>query len=397
MNTLPFRCGVRCIASLVSLACAVAFCAQEGPQPAGSQPAQDRPADLPQSFDRAQSFSEREVLALESAMQQLQEQRARLADEIERTRSVVRMLEEQLRQARLEKVDNEDIERVKAEYDNNLALLKTQEDQYKALAQQMLGIEMQNNELRAKISAQQAEREQVARQREMEAAEKRRQDAEQQAATIYRDVAALAQLPDSATALYEALRASEVQQLQAQYAGLQERLAQLEQLYQRGAISQTELSDTKTQAATVLAKMRQATIQSMIEQVEREREGFAQRNDPLRGEVSGQMLQTEFFRGYLDTVQRYSQLSRDPADAAVAAVVTAADLLRSQGPKASIEYFKPILEELSRASDPASSAAEAAVRMQLAEAYHAAGQDADALQVLRTLIVRRGAADKAPE
>lgn len=379
MTTHRIRTLSSSLATVAVLALAVAICT-------GGQD-QTRPDTQEQKRAAAQA-GQRDLLVLEAEMKQLQDERAHVADELERTRSLVRMLQERLRDARLQKAEGEEVERVQAEHDNNLVLLEKQEGEFKKLSARVQELEMHHAELAERIDVERNQREQAVRVQELQAAEQRRADAEKSAMEIYRDVSALAQQPDSAKALKEALRASEVQQLQAQYAGVQERLAQLEQLYQKGAISQTELTDTKTQAATLLAEMRQATIRSMIDQVETEREGYAQRNDPLKADVTGNVLQTEFFRGYLDTVQRYSELSREPADAAVAAVVTAADLLRAQGPQASIEYFKPILAELEGATDDAARAAEAAVRMQLAEAYHTAGQDADALEVLRPLIIR---------
>lgn len=329
-----------------------------------------------------------ETARMKTELAQFQGASAELEDRVQRAREFLRDLDEQLRNARLRNTPEEEMKPVLEERQRAEAEVRELTEQRDLTHQQMQNMEARYAQYKAQIAQQEEQRQRIQREQDLSETEKRRAEAQQAAEAVYRDALTLAQQPDASKALQEALVQSELQQLQARYAGLQQRLAELQQLYRQGAVSQAELTETKTQADVILAEMRGATIRGLLQQVEGERSGFESRNK--QPEVAADVLQTEFFRGYLDTVQRYSALSRDPADAAVAAVVTAADLLRSKGPKASIEYFKPILEELSRASDPASSAAEAAVRMQLAEAYHAAGQDADALNVLRTLIVRGG-------
>lgn len=153
-----------------------------------------------------------------------------------------------------------------------------------------------------------------------------------------------------------------------------------------------------------LAELRQAELRRLLEEVERQQQAFQERSETDRPqavppEAREGALQTAFFRGYLDTVQQYARLSSDPSNAAVAAVVTAADLLREAGPQASIEYFEPILRDIQRArqTDPGLGAAEAAVRLQLAEAYQAVGRQTKALEVLRGLIVPGQASGQAEE
>lgn len=90
--------------------------------------------------------------------------------------------------------------------------------------------------------------------------------------------------------------------------------------------------------------------------------------------------QTEMMRSWLETVERYSNLAHDPSATAVAAVVTAGDLLRQRGPEAAIEYFNGLLPEVRN------DAVRRAIRLQLVELYKASGQADKALDQLRTLI-----------
>lgn len=369
-------------------------------QDGGRQPPRQPPVARQGSQDplRGQPLEDtaaQETARMEAELAQLQGASAELDDRMQRAREFLRDLDEQLRNARLRNAPEEEMKPVSEERQRAETELRQITEQRDLMQRQVQDMETRYAQFKAQIAQQEEDRQRVQREQNLSETEKRRAEAQQAAEAVYRDALMLAEQPDAAKALHEALVQSDLQQLQARYAGLQQRLAELEQLYRQGAVSQSELTETKTQADVILAEMRGATIRGLLQQVEGERSSFEARNKAT--DVTGEVLQTEFFRGYLDTVQRYSALSRDPADAAVAAVVTAADLLRQKGPQASIDYFEPILEELSRASDPASGAAEAAVRMQLAEAYHAAGQDADALNVLRTLIVRGGTADKAPQ
>src|SRR5688572_5467959 len=49
--------------------------------------------------------------------------------------------------------------------------------------------------------------------------------------------------------------------------------------------------------------------------------------------------QVDVMRGYLDLVERYTRLSRDPAAGGIAAVVATRDILMPRGPQAVIEHF----------------------------------------------------------
>jgi hypothetical protein len=92
------------------------------------------------------------------------------------------------------------------------------------------------------------------------------------------------------------------------------------------------------------------------------------------------MRQFEIMRTYLEIVDRYSQISSNPTTAGIAAVVSAAEVLKPQGPQAGIEYFNKILPEVKN------EAVARAIRAQLAELYKAAGQQDKSLEQLHALI-----------
>jgi thioredoxin-like negative regulator of GroEL len=88
----------------------------------------------------------------------------------------------------------------------------------------------------------------------------------------------------------------------------------------------------------------------------------------------------EMMRNYLDIVDRYARLARDPNHAGIAAVVGAADILKPRGTDAAIEYFNKLLPDVK------SPAVQRAVRIQLIELYKQAGKQDQALEQLRTLM-----------
>ena len=85
----------------------------------------------------------------------------------------------------------------------------------------------------------------------------------------------------------------------------------------------------------------------------------------------------EMLRGYLDAVDRYARLTRDPANSGIAAVVSAADILRPRGADVAIDYFNKILPEVK------TPAVQRASRLQLVDLYKAAGKQDQALEQLR--------------
>ena len=110
-------------------------------------------------------------------------------------------------------------------------------------------------------------------------------------------------------------------------------------------------------------------------------------NDPpppdgadLQPTFRGEVIRFDLMRGYLDLVDRIARLSRDPTTSGVAAVISAADLLKARGADAGIEYFTQLLET------PKNDAVERAIRIQLIELYKQSGQHEKALEQLTELI-----------
>jgi hypothetical protein len=96
----------------------------------------------------------------------------------------------------------------------------------------------------------------------------------------------------------------------------------------------------------------------------------------------------EHLRNYLGVIEAYSRLSRDANQAGIAAVVTAADMLRPRGADAGIEYFTKLLPEVK------SPAVQRAIRLQLVDLYKATGKSEEALTQLRE--VMKGAPETEP-
>jgi len=92
------------------------------------------------------------------------------------------------------------------------------------------------------------------------------------------------------------------------------------------------------------------------------------------------MEQVERMRNWLDVVDRYVRMARDPVDAGIAAVITANDLLRPRGADAAISYFTKLLPDVTN------DAVKRAIRLQLIELYKASGQQDKALEHLQSLI-----------
>ena len=99
-----------------------------------------------------------------------------------------------------------------------------------------------------------------------------------------------------------------------------------------------------------------------------------------QGRSLGAGGQLDAMRNYLDVFDRYSKLSRDPASAGVAAVVTAGEILRARGADSAIAYFTKILPDVKNDS------VQRAIRLQLVELYKMSGQQDKALDQLQTLM-----------
>jgi hypothetical protein len=111
--------------------------------------------------------------------------------------------------------------------------------------------------------------------------------------------------------------------------------------------------------------------------------GFRFRNEPMR--------QFDVMRGYIDIVDRFSRLSRDPSTAGVAAVIAAADMLKQKGPDSAIEYFNKLLPEVKNET------VQRAIRIQLAELYRHNGSHDKALEQLDVLIKSAGPENASPK
>jgi len=92
------------------------------------------------------------------------------------------------------------------------------------------------------------------------------------------------------------------------------------------------------------------------------------------------------FQGYLTMVGQYRKLASDPEASGVAAVVSAADILRKGGPQEAINYFTKVLPDVKQ------DAVRRAIRLQLIDLYKAANQPDKALEQLNVLIT----ADNSP-
>ena len=115
--------------------------------------------------------------------------------------------------------------------------------------------------------------------------------------------------------------------------------------------------------------------------------GMPDMNGPQRGGPDGPggpggpMRQFDILRAFLDAVDHYAKISSDPTTAGIAAVVSAADVLKPRGPEAAIDYFNKVLPEVKNES------VARAIRAQLAQLYKDSGQQDKSLEQLHMLIV----------
>jgi hypothetical protein len=366
--------------------------------PAQEQQSQPQQAQEQRTDERAVQ----EEVALRYRVKELQREAATLRNEYGRARSVTDQLETSLRQMRLDGLEGDELARLNDEL--QVAMTRARD-----LAARLDVAEVAAAEAESSLALfhdrkllEQQKQHQIEQREQLRQSADQQQRAMAQAEQTLAEARQLAQGDNPAAAIGQALAQTEVQKLQRQYAALQQQAEHARALAERGVATAQELIELEARADMALAELREAELRRLLEQVQREQDGFEARNaqepQPTDQEQSREaVLQTAFFRGYLDTVKQYAELSSDPEAAAVAAVVTAADLLRDQPPQASIEYFEPLLQELHQkrvdtfgASHPRSTmptAVEAAVRMQLAEAYNAAGDRGRALEVLRGVIL----------
>lgn len=102
----------------------------------------------------------------------------------------------------------------------------------------------------------------------------------------------------------------------------------------------------------------------------------------------------EAMRIYLDLVDRYARIARDPTQAGVAAVVQTADVLKPRGAAAVIEHFEKLLPEVKN------EAVARAIRLQLVDLYRQTQQADKAVtqlsELIKTAPAGSGAAEATP-
>ena len=94
-------------------------------------------------------------------------------------------------------------------------------------------------------------------------------------------------------------------------------------------------------------------------------------------------------RGWLDLIDRYARLSRDRVACAVAAVVSADDLMRGRPPEEAIAFFNKMLDETKNET------VQRAIRLQLVELYGKNNQADKALEHLRALMLSPQAGEQS--
>ncbi len=99
-----------------------------------------------------------------------------------------------------------------------------------------------------------------------------------------------------------------------------------------------------------------------------------------QGMMRPEMQKMEMLRGYIELVDRFTRLSRDPGTAGIAAVISASDMLKRRGPDTAINYFTKTLPDVKN------EAVQRAIRIQLADLYKAAGQEDKAIEQLEILM-----------
>ncbi len=110
-----------------------------------------------------------------------------------------------------------------------------------------------------------------------------------------------------------------------------------------------------------------------------------QRGGPHQG--PGDMNGFDRMRGYLDLVDRFSRLARDPAASGVAAVIAAGDILRPRGADATIDFYNKAM------ANTKNDTVKRAIRLQLVDLYRQSGQNEKALEQLNQLIADAPAGD----
>lgn len=114
-----------------------------------------------------------------------------------------------------------------------------------------------------------------------------------------------------------------------------------------------------------------------------------QRGPGLGGPQHPMMAQIEMMRAWLELIDRYVRMSKDPVSAGVAAVVSADDLMRGKQPSQAIEYFNKVLPEVKNET------VQRAIRLQLIELYGKNNEPDKALEEIRKLMIEAPAKPEA--
>lgn len=104
----------------------------------------------------------------------------------------------------------------------------------------------------------------------------------------------------------------------------------------------------------------------------------ARAQDNTRSDEALRVL--DAMRGYLEVVDRYSQIAMDPGASGVAAVVAASEIYRARSPEEAISFFNGMLPQVKN------EAVQRAIRIQLSELYRVRGQNDKALEQLKILM-----------
>jgi hypothetical protein len=95
------------------------------------------------------------------------------------------------------------------------------------------------------------------------------------------------------------------------------------------------------------------------------------------------------FRDYVDLIDHFAQVSKDPSSAGVAAVIYADEILRTKPAREAIDYYVKLLPDV---KDPA---VQRAIHLRLAEHYRLSNQPDEALGQLRGLMTAPAPAPNA--
>ena len=213
--------------------------------------------------------------------------------------------------------------------------------------------------------------------------------------------------------LSDAVANASLERLRVKYRSAAVRANNVRQLFESGRADQAQVIEAESNAEAALAELREAELQRMLDRVKRERNtgvavgagaavevpDAAPTTEPAAGgdgviQADRQVLQAEFFRGYLETVRRYGELAEDPAASRVAAVINIADMLAANAPDRATTVLRGMLTDLRKRPGERSDADAAVERiliLQIADFERQSGRDQEAMNLLRALAIGPGA------